>query len=132
VSDHIDHLRNKSDPFSKSLGVQINQLAEGYAKIQMQITENHLNFHGVAHGGVIFSLADQAFALASNSHGMTAVAIQMNINYHRPSKQGDLLEAEAQQIHFGKKLAVYQINVKNQENNKLIASCQGMVYHKEE
>jgi acyl-CoA thioesterase len=129
VSDHIDNLRNKSDPFSKFLDVQINQLAEGYAKIQMQITENHLNFHGVAHGGAIFSLADQAFALASNSHEITAVAIQMNINYHRPSKVGDLLEAEAKQVHFGKRIAVYQINVKNQENNKLIASCQGMVYH---
>jgi acyl-CoA thioesterase len=115
--------------FSKFLNIKINHLAEGYVRIQMQIAENHLNFHGVAHGGAIFSLADQAFALASNSHGITAVAIQMNINYHRPSKVGDLLEAEAQQIHFGKRIAVYQINVKNQENNKLIASCQGMVYH---
>ncbi|MFX1518378.1 MAG: PaaI family thioesterase [Promethearchaeota archaeon] len=129
MSDHIEGLRNRTDPFSNFFNIQIDQLAEGYAKIFMRITKNHLNFYQVAHGGAIYSLADQAFALASNSHGVTAVAIQMNIHYHRPSKLGDILEAEARQVHFGKRVAVYQINVKNRESNKLIASCQGMVYH---
>jgi acyl-CoA thioesterase len=127
--NHIDALRNRNDPFSDFFNIQIEQLAEGYAKIFMRVEKNHLNLYEVAHGGAIYSLADQAFALASNSHGVTAVGIQMNIHYHRPSTQGDILEAEARQIHFGKRIAVYQIDVTNRENNKLVASCQGMVYH---
>jgi len=131
MSKSIEHLRNRTDPFSNFFNIQIDQLAEGYAKIFMRIEKNHLNFYEIAHGGAIYSLADQAFALASNSCCVTAVAIQMNIHYHRPSKLGDILEAIARQIHFGKRIAVYQIDVKNRENNKLVASCQGMVYHKD-
>jgi len=72
--------RIDSDKFAKFLGINLLDLKTGYSKVTMTITDDMLNFHNVAHGGAIFSLADAAFAAASNSYGQTSLALCMNIN----------------------------------------------------
>lgn len=64
-----------SDSFSRELGITLVSSSPGTATLQLGITEKHLNSHGTVHGGVIYSLADAAFAVASNSHGIPSVEL---------------------------------------------------------
>lgn len=86
-----------------------------------------LNFHGVAHGGVIFSLADTAFAAASNSYGIKAMALNFDIAYRRPGLLGDTLTAVASEESKGERSALYHIKVVNQ-SGKTVAVCHGTVF----
>ncbi|MEM3462384.1 MAG: hydroxyphenylacetyl-CoA thioesterase PaaI [Candidatus Bathyarchaeia archaeon] len=129
----LDRIREKieGDPFSKSLGMKLVELREGYSRVEMTVTSDMLNFHGIAHGGAIFSLADAAFAAASNSHGKRALALCMTINYRSPAKEGMELIAEAFEESLGGRTALYRIVVRS-EDGSLIASCQGTVYRRDE
>jgi len=119
------------DPFAKLLGIQLLELKPGYSQVAMTVTEDMLNFHGIPHGGAIFSLADAAFAAAGNSHGQKAVALHMNISYLATVPVGTKLYAEAKEEKLGKRTALYHITVST-ANNELIASCHGIVFRKEE
>src|SRR5512140_1420910 len=89
------HLEN--DQFAKSLGIELVELREGYARCEMAVTETMLNAHGSAHGGAIFTLADFAFAAACNSYGQIAVALEVSINFLDAVKPGMHLIAEAKE-----------------------------------
>jgi len=119
------------DPFSRLVGVELLELSPGHSRVALTLEDCHLNSLAVAHGGAVFALADQAFALASNSHGQAAVAINMSISYVAPSTTGDRLIAEANEQHLGGRTALYHIEVRT-ESGKLVASCQGLVYRKRE
>ena len=81
------------EPFGQILGIRLKDLKPGYALVEMDVTERFQNSLGLVHGGAIFSLMDQAFQAAANSHGTVAVALNMNISYFRPPKFGCLLRA---------------------------------------
>lgn len=118
------------DPFARSLGIELLELKPGYSKMRMVVRENMLNFHGIPHGGAIFSLADAAFAAASNSHGTQAVALEMTVHYLAAAEVGTTLYAEAAEEKLGRRTALYHIRVTDPDGN-LIASCQGLVYRKD-
>ena len=120
----------EKDPFGRLLGIRVDKVEPGCAKARVRVRGEFQNFSGYVHGGLIFSLADQAFAAASNSFGSLALAVHMGISYLSPPVVGDELTAEAHQIHLGKKISVYRIKVKN-SSGKLIADCQGIVYQKQ-
>ncbi|RLE48886.1 MAG: hydroxyphenylacetyl-CoA thioesterase PaaI [Candidatus Methanomethylicota archaeon] len=117
----------KQDPFSRMLGIDILEVREGFCKASMVIKEEHLNFHGIAHGGAILALADAAFAAASNSRNKVAVALSINVNYRRPVKAGTRLYAEAFEESLGKTTGLYRMKVIT-EDGKLVAVCDGLVY----
>lgn len=121
----------KDDPFTKSLGIKYLEIKKGYGKVSLALRQDMVNFYGVAHGGVIFSLADAAFAAAGNSHGQVAVAMNMEINYRRPVTVGNTIYAEAKEESLGKNTALYHIVVTT-EDGKLVASCHGTVYLRQE
>jgi acyl-CoA thioesterase len=123
--------RVRDDPYANALGIKVLEIGEGYAKASLTVGENMLNFHGVAHGGLIASLADVAFAAASNSRNRKAVALALNISYRRPVKAGETLVAEAFEESLGERTALYKIVVRNSEGD-LVASCQGLVYRMDE
>ena len=83
------------DPFARSLGIEVLEVGAGYSKVAVTVDERMLNSHRTAHGGLIFSLADVAFALACNSHGQLAVALNVSIHYVAPVAPGTRLIAEA-------------------------------------
>jgi acyl-CoA thioesterase len=120
-----------NDPFAKSLGITIDTIAEGYAKVTMEVAPTMVNFHGAMHGGAIFTLADTAFALASNSYGNVAVGVNVTMNFIKAGKNGDKLTALVSEVSKNHKLGFYHMTVKN-EADELIATAEGMVYRKKE
>jgi acyl-CoA thioesterase len=79
------------------------------------------------HGGVAFSLADSCFAFACNNRNVISVALDTSINFIKPVHVGDVLLAEAKEIHNGKSTGLYQISIYNQ-NNHLVAAFKGTCY----
>ncbi len=96
----------------------------------MRIQKYHLNSVNVVQGGAIFTLADFAFAAASNSYGTVALGISVNIFYVKSATKGTLI-AEAKEISVTPKLATYHVTVMNQKK-EIIAIFQGMVYRKKD
>lgn len=120
----------QQDRFAALAGIRLMEAKPGYALAEMEITENHFNAVGVVQGGAIFTLADFAFAAASNSYGFVALAINVNISFYRAG-QGKKLTAEAREITANKKLASYQVDIYN-DSRELVAGFTGMVYRKQE
>jgi len=118
------------DPFARFLGIELLELRQGYSKVSMTVREHMLNFHGILHGGVVFALADVAFAAASNSHGRTAVALNVNIHYLAAVPLGTHLYAEATEESLGRRIALYRLSVTTEEGNP-VALCHGTVYRKQ-
>jgi len=121
----------KKDTFAEHVGIELLELSEGKAKARLKIKEDHLNAVDVVHGGAIFTLADLAFAAASNSHGTVALAINANISFLKSVGKGATLTAEAKEISRNPKLATYSILVTNDEK-ETIAIFQGTVYRKKD
>ena len=120
----------EAEPFAKKFGLQLIEVQKGYAKVEMIFSSDLENMFGMAHGGALFSLIDEAFEVASNSHGTMAVALNMNVNYMASPAKGSKLTAEAKEINITKKTAAYNIIVRDDKSN-LIASCQSIVYRME-
>ena len=120
----------RSDPFTQFLGAVVESIAPGYCRVSLVVRDEVLNFHRLAHGGVVFGLADIAFAAASNSHGQTALALNMHISFLRPAQAGDHLVAEAKEVHLGSATALYDIVVTEKTSGQSIAKVQAMVYRK--
>ena len=115
------------DAFSQWLGIKVIDIKEGYAKIKMIIRKEMVNGFLVVHGGVVFSLADSAFAFACNNRNNLSLALECNISFLKQVNIGDELTAEAIEIHNGKSTGVYSINVTNQ-NNQQVALFKGTCF----
>jgi acyl-CoA thioesterase len=115
-----------TDYFRELLGIKRLEIKSGYVKMSMQVTKKHTNAHGFTHGGVLFSLADCAFAEAVNFGDKQAVAVQVSINYLRPTKEGDNLIAEANTVSDGKTLALCSVAIKKDEKD--VAMFSGLAY----
>jgi len=120
----------RKDRFAAMLGIELLEASDGKAKAKLEIKDEHLNAIDIAQGGAIFSLADLAFAAASNSHGNIAVAINANISFVKAAGKG-ILFAEAVETSLNNRIATYTINITNSQG-ELIACFQGMVYRKKE
>lgn len=116
-----------NDPYAKRLGITIEELRPGYAKVRMKLDASHMNFIGFVHGGAIFSLLDQAFAAASNSHNYSSVAISMSVNFLNAPNPNGTLYAEAREIEKSRKLGLYEMTVRDEEGT-LICRSDGRVY----
>ncbi|OGI06327.1 MAG: hypothetical protein A2Y40_03295 [Candidatus Margulisbacteria bacterium GWF2_35_9] len=121
----------KRDKFISFIGIEPIEAKIGYGRAKLEVKKHHLNSVDICQGGAIFTLADYAFAIASNSHGRVAVGISTNMNFVKAALEGDTLHAEAKEDSLGHKLASYNVKVTNQ-NNETIALFQGMVYRKEQ
>ncbi len=116
------------DVYARDAGIVLLETSPGRARVKMEVTEKHLNSHGTVHGGAIFTLADTAFAVASNSHGIPAAAINAHISFMKSLSTG-ILYAEAEEFSLNPRLATYTVQVTDQQGNR-IAIFQGMVYRK--
>lgn len=109
------------DAASQRLGMTIEVTAAGSATAHMVVTEDMLNGHAVCHGGLIFALADTAFAFACNGYGTVTVASAASIDFLRPAKLGDRLTAHAEERHRGKRSGVYDVRVCDQDGREIAA-----------
>jgi acyl-CoA thioesterase len=120
----------KNDRFAEHANIELVSVSSGQARAKMTLHLHHLNGYGTVQGGAIFTLADFAFAAASNSHGNVAVAINVSINFLKAARTGTLW-AEAREISKNFKLGSYTVEVKDEQGD-LVAIFQGMVYRKSE
>lgn len=104
-----------ADPYARSLGVELISVTSSHIKVGLDVTDSHVNFLGVGHGGMVFSLADCAFSLASNSSGSRAVAIDTHLVLTAASRPGDRLEATVAEASRGRKLGTYRAEVTRQD-----------------
>ena len=120
----------ENDPFARLLGTEIVEIRPGYAKTRLKLRDNLLNFVNIPHGAVVFAVADQAFAAASNSRGNVAVALNVSISFLAAASAEATLVAEAEEITCSRRTASYQVMVRD-DQGKVIAAFQGLVFRKE-
>jgi acyl-CoA thioesterase len=118
------------DRFAAHCGIELLSVSEGKAQARMALGPHHWNALGIVQGGAIFTLADYAFAAASNSYGTVALAINVSISFIKAAKAG-MLCAEAVETSRNFKLATYTVQVKDDAGD-VVALFQGMVYRKQE
>ncbi|CQR52806.1 MULTISPECIES: PaaI family thioesterase [Haloferax] len=119
--------RASNDPYCGRVGIDLAEVGDGYAETTLTVAEDHLNFHGTPHGGAVYSLADAAFAAASNSHGDAAFALETNISYLAAAEVGETLRAVAEETHLGGRTAEYEVVVSGGDGER-IATFRGRVY----
>jgi acyl-CoA thioesterase len=105
-------------------GIEIEEAREGYARIRMTLTPAMLNGHGIAHGGIVFALADTAFAYACNSRNLRTVAAQASIVFLDAAKEGEVLVAEAQEQALAGRSGVTHVSVRT-EDGRAVAEFTG-------
>ncbi len=137
MSEEKDLLANKvvshmmeHDLFSQWLGIEILEIKEGYSKIKMTVRKEMINGFAVVHGGIAFSLADSAFAFACNNRNILSMALDTSINFIKPVHVGDVLTAEAKELHNGKSTGLYHISITNQKAHP-VAVFKGLCYRTE-
>lgn len=116
-----------NDAFSQWLGIERVLVQQGHCIIRMTVRKEMLNGFGIAHGGITYSLADSAFAFACNSHGRKSVSVETSISHTQSLKEGDVIIAEARELHVSNKIGIYQIEVIN-EDGKIVALFKGTCY----
>jgi len=135
ISEHrMEAIRRHiaKDAFADYLGAVVEIPGPGHSRVSLMVTDKMVNFHGITHGGLIFTLGDIAFAAASNSNGRTAVALNVNICFLNASGVGDHLVAEAREVNAGGRTALYEIKVYNKKTGDILARSQDLVYRKKE
>ena len=114
----VEHMMDH-DAFSRWMGIEVIEIKEGYSKIKMTIRKEMVNGFGIVHGGIPFSLADSAFAFACNNRNNLSVALDVTITFTKAVNAGDVLTAEAKEVHNGRSTGVYLITVSNQKSEQV-------------
>lgn len=121
----------EDDAFSRWLGIEILDVKPGHVRIGMTVRAEMNNGFDITHGGIIHSMADSAFAFASNTHGRVAVAMETNISYLKKVKEGDRLRAVAEEISLGNRTGVYNVTITKQDDRP-VARFRGTVFRTQE
>ena len=109
----------RDDRASKWLGMKLEEVRAGYARMSMRVTDNMVNGHDLCHGGFIFTLADSTFAFACNSHNQRAVAAGCSIDFLAPAFLRDVLTAEGVEQALAGRSGIYDMRVTNQKGETI-------------
>jgi acyl-CoA thioesterase len=115
LAEATAHAMYEADACTRALGIELVEVRPGYARLQMDVRPDFLNGHAICHGGLMFTLADSAFAFACNSYNISTVAAGCSIEFLRPVKGGDRLTAEAIEQTLSGRTGIYDIRVTNRE-----------------
>ncbi len=119
------------DRFMALLGAELVEADKGFALVRAEVRPDHINFNGSCHGGFTFALADMAFGIASNSHGVPAAGIDAHVTYLTAAYQGDVLMATAREISRSRRIGSYSIDVARADG-RLVARFTGTVFVSDE
>lgn len=120
----------KTEAFARRLNIELVELREGFSAVEMVYDPEVMNnIFGMAHGGAVFALIDEAFETACNSHGTVAVALNLNITYIASPQPGSRLRAEAREVSLTRRTGTYEIRVTDNDG-RLLALCQSLCYRK--
>lgn len=115
------------DRFSAWLGLSVEDVGPGTSRVSLVIREDMLNGFGVVHGGVLFALADSAFAFACNSRDNLSLALDAVMSFIKKASLGDVITAQVEEVHNGKTTGVYEVRLTNQKN-ELVAQFRGTAH----
>jgi acyl-CoA thioesterase len=115
IADAAARAMYAQDRASQGLGMRIAEIRPGHARLTMTVREDMVNGHQLCHGGLIFTLADSAFAFACNTYDVVTVASAASIEFLLPAKLGDELTAIADERSRSKRTGVYDVTVRNQQ-----------------
>ena len=127
IAEEVARAMWPRDGAGQLLGIRIHTIRPGYARLGMTVRLDMLNGHHMCHGGLIFTLADTAFAYACNSYNKNTVASACHIDFLAPAKEGDILEAEAMEQSLSGRTGVYDITVRTR-TGKTVALFRGKSY----
>ncbi len=128
MESHVTAEFFRKDRYASGSGMTVLEIRPGYARAEMTVEPRHLNAVGILQGGALFTLADLAFAAASNSHGVLAVACQADMTYFKAVSSGKL-SAVAEEISRSHKLSTCVIRI-SAEDGALVALFKGVAYIK--
>ena len=117
---------NETPGFIKHCNIKVEELKENYSKCYVELTEDSLNPSGIAHGGLLFTLADTTMGVAARTTGRNIVTINAQIDYLRPGK-GNVITCIAEPLKIGKTTAVLRANIYNEEET-LISTVTGTFF----
>lgn len=131
IRDPIEYAREivGKDPMATFLGIRVEEIRKHYARCSLTIRPEFLNAVERAHGIAVYSIIDQALAVASNSTGTLALALSVNVNYIAGALDGERIFAEAVPVNVSNRICVWRVDVRGNEE-RLIASAEGITYHK--
>ena len=124
IADKVGRAMLAAEGTGPAWGLEIEEVREGYARVRMPLRPDMLNGHGIAHGGMVFALADSAFAYACNSRNERTVAAQASIVFLNAAQTGEVLVAEAREQATAGRSGVYNVAVRTQDG-RAIAEFQG-------
>jgi acyl-CoA thioesterase len=107
------HAMYASDPAAQALGMEVLEVAPGMVRVAMTVRPDMLNGHGICHGGMLFALADTAFAYACNSRNVAMVAAGANIEFLAPTPLGERLIATASETSRSARHGIYDVVIAN-------------------
>ncbi len=113
LAEKVAARMSEEDSTSRALGFKIEEIRPGFARLSMTVRADMLNGHKLCHGGIIFTLADSAFAISCNSYNLRAVATGAEISFLKSAYQGDRLEAVAEERWREGRNGIYDIRVTN-------------------
>ncbi len=119
LAARVAHAMLASEGTGPAWGLKIEEASEGSARVRMRVRPDMLNGHGIAHGGMIFALADTAFAYACNSRNLRTVAAQASIVFLEPAREGDVLIAEAREQALVGRSGVYAVSVRTADGRAI-------------
>ncbi len=113
--------------FCQWLGIEVLEISQGSAVLRMKVRKEMTNSFGIAHGGIVFSLADTAIAFAANSYGIKSVTLEATVSLPKETRPGDLLIAKSKELSLTRKTAIFDVNVTNQDD-ETVGLFRGIVY----
>jgi acyl-CoA thioesterase len=119
LAQHVGRGMMAEDEASRGLGMRIEQMGPGYAKLSMRVRPDMLNGFKICHGGFITLLADSAFAFACNSRNALTVAASITVDFLAPAREGDLLVAEAGEVSLAGRTGLYDVTVRNERGERI-------------
>lgn len=117
MAEQVGRVMFEKDESARFLGVSLDAIGPGFARMSMTVTRSMLNALNLCHGGFTFKLADDAFAYACNSHNRNAVGLSCTISYPAAAREGDRLTATCREIHRKGRNGTYDVIVTNQDND---------------
>jgi phenylacetic acid degradation protein PaaD len=114
-----------ADRASQALGIEVDDVSPGRAVARLTVTAAMVNGHAIAHGGYVFLLADTAFAFACNTYGQVTVARGAEVTFVAPAREGDELEAVAEERHRAGRNGVYDVTVRRRATGEVVAEFRG-------
>jgi len=119
LAERVGKTMLANDKASQSLGIRVVEISPGYARLSMRVRDDMVNGHSICHGGLVFTLADSAFAFSCNSHNENTVAAAASIDFLAPAHEGDELTAIATEVWRSRRSGIYEIVVTNQEGTRV-------------